>query len=333
MNVRIETSRGPMIGVGSPVVDQIARVPEVFLETVGGEKGGMELVDAETLSRLLASVPGATLRAPGGSAGNTAFALARLGMPSRFLGAIGADEAGDYYRDTFRTIGGDVGAFRTRSDQPTAQCLSLVTPDGERTMRTHLGAAMTLAPDHVDSAAFAGCAHAHVEGYLLFNPDLMRRVLAAAKEAGCAVSVDLASFEVVEASRTLLPELLAEYVDIVFANEEEAEAFAGSSDPAVCLDALGKFCDTVAVKLGADGALLRRGGETVRVPAVPVDAVVDTTGAGDLWAAGFLYGLLNGYDLEKSGACGAAMGATAVTREGTTFPDEEWDRLRTRVAA
>ena len=333
MNVRIQKPRGPMIGVGSPVVDRIARVPEVFLETAGGEKGGMELVDAETLDRLLASVPEPPLRAPGGSAGNTAFAMARLGMASRFLGAVGVDAEGAYYRNAFRDIGGDIAAFRTRDDLPTARCLSLVTPDGERTMRTHLGAAMTLAPDEVSPADFAGCAHAHIEGYLLFNPDLMRRVLAAAKGAGCPVSVDLASFEVVEASRTTLPELLAEFVDIVFANEEEAEAFAGNSDPAVGLEALGKFCDTVAVKLGADGALLRRGTETVRVPAVPVDAVVDTTGAGDFWAAGFLYGLLNGFDLGKSGDCGAALGAAAVTLEGTTLPEADWNRLRDRVAA
>jgi sugar/nucleoside kinase (ribokinase family) len=333
MNVRIKKLRGPMIGVGSPVVDQIARVPENFLKTVGGEKGGMELVDAETLERLLASVPEKPLFAPGGSAGNTAFAMAHLGVPSRFLGAVGADEPGAFYRNTFQTIGGDDRAFRIRENLPTAQCLSLVTPDGERTMRTHLGAAMTLAPEHVTPEAFAGCVHAHVEGYLLFNPDLMRHVLAAAKSAGCTVSVDLASFEVVEASHTLLPELLSEFVDIVFANEEEAEAFAGTANPEACRDALGQFCNTVAVKIGAEGALLLRDGETCRVPAMPVEKVVDTTGAGDLWAAGFLYGILNDYPLEKCGICGAALGAAVVTLEGATLPENVWNRLRETVAA
>lgn len=333
MNVRLNNLRGPMIGVGSPVVDQIARVPENFLKTVGGEKGGMELVDAETLERLLASVPENPLFAPGGSAGNTAFAMARLGIPSRFLGAIGADEPGAFYRNTFQTIGGDDRAFRIQKGLPTAQCLSMVTPDGERTMRTHLGAAMTLAPEHISPEDFDGCVHAHVEGYLLFNPDLMRHVLTAAKAAGCTVSVDLASFEVVQASHTLLPELLSEFVDIVFANEEEAEAFAGTADPEACRDSLGQFCDTVAVKIGAEGALLRRGDETCRVPAIPVDRVVDTTGAGDLWAAGFLFGVLNDYPLEKCGACGAALGAAVVTLEGTTLPEATWNHLREQVVA
>lgn len=332
MNVRM-TKGGPMIGVGSPVVDQIARVPENFLQTVGGEKGGMELVDAETLDRLLASVPEKPLCAPGGSAGNTAFAVARLGMASRFLGSVGNDDAGAFYRKTFQTIGGDDRAFRIQEGLPTAQCLSLVTPDGERTMRTHLGAAMSLAPEHVSPADFGGCGHAHVEGYLLFNPDLMRQVLTAAKRAGCTISVDLASFEVVEASHTLLPELLSEFVDIVFANEEEAETFAGTSDPEACREALSQYCETVAVKIGAEGALLARNGERCHVPAVPVTEVVDTTGAGDLWAAGFLYGLLNGHSLDQCGARGAALGAAVVTLEGTTLPEADWRRLRERMAA
>ena len=128
-------------------------------------------------------------------------------------------------------------------------------------MRTHLGAAATLAPAEITPEDFQGYGHAHVEGYLLFNPDLMRGVLHAAKQAGCRISVDLASFEVVQASREVLPELLEAYVDIVFANEEEATAFAGTKDPAQCLDALHAHCATVAVKLGAQGVLLRTAAE------------------------------------------------------------------------
>jgi sugar/nucleoside kinase (ribokinase family) len=313
--------------VGSPVIDKVAMVNEAFLETVGGEKGGMELVDAETFDRLLAVLPEAPLSSPGGSAGNTAFALARLGMNSRFVGVIGKDAPGRFYRDTFSQIGGDTGRIRVRADMPSAQCLSMVTPDGERTMRTHLGAAATLGTADIGLEVFSGCRHVHVEGYLLFNPDLMAHVLRTAKAAGCSTSVDLASFEVVSAAKTCLPDLLETFVDIVFANEEEAGAYARTKDASACLDELSDRCATVAIKCGANGAVLRERKKTYRIPAVAVDQVVDTTGAGDMWAAGFLYGLLNGCRLSRCGVYGSTLGAAVVRHEGAAIPDHEWDRL------
>lgn len=319
--------------VGSPVVDLVARVPDRFLETAGGKKGGMELVDAATLNRLLDALPRPPLRATGGSAGNTAFALARLGAPSRFLGVTGEDAEGDYYRESFAEIGGDAHRIRARKAMPTARCLSLVTPDGERTMRTHLGAAATLEAADIAPEDFSGCGHAHVEGYLLFDPDLMVHVLETARAAGCTISVDLASFEVVSAAGALLPELLEQYVDMVFANEEEAAAYAGSSSPGVCLDKLAVGCDIAAVKYGADGAILRDARASYRVDAVPVDQVVDTTGAGDLWAAGFLFGLGSGVGLARCGEWGALLGAAAVRHEGAQLPAYEWKRLAGRIGA
>jgi len=317
-----------IIGVGSPVVDMVAQVPEDFLSGVDGAKGGMELVDADILTQLQDALPSSAVHAPGGSAGNTAFAMARLGMPSRFLGMVGADGHGTFYRRTFERLGGCAQSIRIHGDLPTARCLSLVTPDGERTMRTHLGAAAALDTSEIRADDFRGYSHAHVEGYLLFNPDLMKRILQAARQAGCRISVDLASFEVVAAARDTLPELLDRYVDVVFANEEEAAAFAGCDDPARCLDALHAHCATVAVKRGAEGALLRNGGATWAVPALPVEDTVDTTGAGDLWAAGFLYGLLNGRGLVDCGRLGAALGAAVVTQQGAALPEAEWRRLR-----
>jgi sugar/nucleoside kinase (ribokinase family) len=327
-NPRINFEVKPVICVGSPVVDQVAHVQEGFLARIGGEKGGMELVDASTFSNLLEELPERPSYTPGGSAGNTSFALARLGMPSRFLGALGDDRAGTFFREQLIQAGGDDRAIRVLPDLPTAQCLSLVTPDAERTMRTHLGAAMTFAPEHVTKKDFVGCKHAHIEGYMLFNPDLMLATLKAAKTAGCTISVDLASFEVVHASRTILQEILAEYVDIVFANEEEAEAFAGSSDPEKGLDALAGLCRTAAVKIGEKGALLCHEREYCQIPAIPVQKVVDTTGAGDFWAAGFLFGLLSGFTLQQSGGLGAMLGGTVVACEGTALRDKQWQELR-----
>lgn len=317
-----------VICVGSPVVDQVVQVQEGFLEKVGGEKGGMELVDSATLANISEKLPTQPDLTPGGSAGNTSFALARLGVPSRFLGALGDDHAGNFFRDQLLKAGGDDTAIRVMPDFPTAQCLSLVTPDAERTMRTHLGAAVTFAPEHVTREDFVGCGHAHIEGYVLFNPDLMQATLGAAKAAGCTVSVDLASFEVVHASRPILHDLLAEYVDIVFANEEEAEAFSGSSNPQNGLDSLAELCDTAAVKIGEKGALLCHAEEYCHVPATTVEQVIDTTGAGDFWAAGFLYGLLSGKSLQESGSIGALLGGAVVAREGTTLLENQWQELR-----
>ena len=314
-------------GIGSPVVDQVVQVSEEFVAGIRGKKGGMELVDEQEFFEILRKLPSAPLSSPGGSAGNTTFALARLGVASRYIGVIGDDEPGNYYRDAFAGLGGDVSRFQVRQKMATAQCLSLVTPDGERTMRTHLGAAATLAIEDITTEDFTGCNHVHIEGYLLFNQELMSHVLTVAKQAGCTTSVDLASFEVVHAAGNQLPFLLEKYVDMVFANEEEAEAFSGSADPDTCLNHLGSYCDLSAVKFGADGALIRKGEKIYRVEAIPVSEVVDTTGAGDMWAAGFLYGLRAGRDIAQCGRFGSVLGATVVQQQGTTIPEQYWNKM------
>ena len=313
-----------VIGVGSPIVDLIAEVSDELLRSIPGKKGGMELIDSAAMVSILRSLDREPVRAPGGSAGNTAFALARLGMTCAFLGKLGDDEDGAYYRDAFRQAGGDCSRFKMDRTAPTASCISLVTPDSERTMRTHLGAAMNLAPGEIAVDDFRGCRHAHIEGYLLFNRELLMAVLDAAKEAGCTVSLDLGSFEVVETAKDLLPGILDRYVDIVFANEDEAACFCGSRDCTVGLASLSKYCAVAAVKKGKDGAWLSGDCGAVHVPAVQVEAVLDTTGAGDLWAAGFLYGYLGGHSLSTCGRFGAILGAEAVQCMGAALPEGRW---------
>jgi sugar/nucleoside kinase (ribokinase family) len=322
-----------VIGVGSPIVDSIADVEEAFLAQVPGDKGGMELVDGDAMAALVAAVPGELVIAPGGSAGNTIFALARLGVACRFLGKIGDDDNGAYFRAAFEERGGDVTALKTALDMRTACCLSVVTPDSERTMRTDLGAASYLATHEVTRDDFQGCRHAHVEGYLAFDADLLRHVVTCAKEAGCAVSLDMASFEVVEAAHDLLEELLSGPIDMAFANAEEAQAFTGHDDPRKALDVLSRRCSVAAVKLGADGALLTADGRTVETPAHKAANVVDTTAAGDLWAAGFLYGSLRQLPLEACGRLAARLGAEAVQQFGSTIPEERWTRFLDDIRA
>lgn len=319
-----------MIGIGSPLIDQLAFVEDTWLSQAGGAKGGMELIDDAGMTTLVGKLPDTPVRVAGGSAANTTFGLAKLGMSCAFLGKLGNDDHGDLYRKLFSEAAIAVDRFKLAPEIPTGSCLCLVTPDSERTMRTNLGAAMTLAADDITTADFAGCRHAHMEGYVLFNRDLARKILESAREAGCSVSLDLASFEVVEANSDVLGDLLDGFVDIVFANEDEAKAFTGSDEPEKGLDQLGRYCETVAVKLGARGAWLQRGTERVHVPAHTVKAV-DTTGAGDLWAAGFLYGHFHDRDLSTCGRYGAITGAEVVQVLGAAIAEDRWNHIKETI--
>jgi len=310
-----------VIGVGSPIVDLLAEIPEAHLLVVGGEKGGMELVDHAAMLGHIEALPSATRTAPGGSAANTIFAMAQFDHPSAFLGKLGEDDHAALYHHEFARRGGDTSRFKRNHGAPTAVCLSFITPDSQRTMRTFLGAAATLEPGEVSADDFRGHGHAHIEGYLAFNRGLLIAVLEAAKQAGCTISFSLGSFEVVNAAKDILPDLLERYVDMVFANEDEAEAFSGHADLERGLEALAAYCETAAITLGSEGALVRHAGQTHRAEPVLADNVVDTTGAGDLWAAGFLLGHLNGHPLELSARFGAILGSLAVQRIGASLDD------------
>ncbi len=318
-----------VIGVGSPLVDILAHVSEEFLAGVPGEKGGMQLVDATMSAELIGSLD-KPARVPGGSAANTIFGLAELGLHCSFLGKLGQDEAGDFYINHCREGGLDVSRFKRTDGMPTGQVCGMVTPDSERTFRTYLGAASSLTPDEVSADDFAIAQHVHIEGYLLFNRDLTLQVLKCAKQAGCMVSLDLAAFEVVSANADILEELLNRYVDMVFANEDEAAAFTGDKDPESNLNALSRHCRTAVVKVGAEGAWLKQDNEIVRVGANKVEAI-DTTGAGDLWAAGFLYGQMSGNPLRVCGEYGAILGAEVVQILGADISNERWKEIRKTV--
>lgn len=316
-----------IIGVGSPVVDTIALIEDAFLDQVAGEKGGMQLVEADEIKQLLASIHVKTTRTPGGSSGNTLFALARMGVNASFLGKIGNCGNGNFYREQFRLQGGNTDRFKIGSID-NGHCLSLVTSDGERTMRTHLGAAMTLMPEEISTADFKDCDYAHLEGYLLFNEALMQNVLESAKAAGCRISLDLASFEVVQAAANTLPAILDEFIDIVFANEEEAAAFTGiTNDYEAMAQALHTHCDVAAVKIGARGSYIASEGQVNKIDPILAPKVIDTTAAGDLWAAGFLYGWLNKRSPSECAQLGSILGAAVVQQQGSTLPDTVWTNL------
>jgi sugar/nucleoside kinase (ribokinase family) len=327
-----------LIGVGAPIMDLVASVPESFLAHAGGEKGGMVMVNAAEIARLVALLPAPPSITTGGSAANTTFNVNRLGLRTAFVGKLGGDELAHTYLTRFSDAGIDPARFK-QGTQPNARCLILTTPDAQRTMRTCLGAVMTLSPDEISSADFAGARHAHIEGFVVFNQALAEKILASTRAAGCTVSLSFASFEVVAASRDWLLSQLKQGLDLVFANEDEARTLFPDlpaktpEDYAAHARQLAAFGGTAAVTLGKDGAWLARGSELHRVAPIVVSDAIDTNGAGDAWAAGCLAAWLSDHPLPLCGKIAALLGAQTVRHMGPVIPDAHWPSVADQVNA
>ncbi len=316
---------GPrLLGFGAALLDEMILVEDAFVAALPGQKGGARQVSAEEMFSLLAALPGKPLRQLGGASGNTIRAYAGLGGAAGMLTLVGDDEAGVYYLQAMREAGVLCDGIKVIPCAETGRCLSLVTPDSERTMRTRQGIADQMRPEDFTAADFQGFTHLFIEGYALYTPDVVKAVLAAGKAAGLTIAWDAGSPELVATNRDLLQELLAEYVTIAFFNEEESAAFCGSRDTKVGLQALSRFCSLSVVKAGRDGAFLSESGAVpVHIPAFPAVAI-DSTGAGDFWAAGFLYAWLRGENLQKAGELAARMAAVVVEQVGTEITGDFW---------
>ena len=325
-----------VVGAGTAIVDLLVRVDDDFLaRELPGGRGNTTWVDAPRLDELVRHLQERGFRlekAPGGSTGNLLCGLSELGCGTRFLGWLGLDDDGVYYRDTFAESGGGIHSFKYHPSKHTGRCLSLVSPDADRSMVTDLGASAEMNADEITPSDLDGAALLHTEGYLcgLKDRTFLPRLLEHAKNAGIPVSFDLASYGIVREYRAELREYLSRYVDIVFANELEAAEFAGTDDPESMLDALARLCPVAAVKLGALGSIVRMDGRTVRIAPEPADPV-DATGAGDLWQAGFLFGRLHRAEPEICGRIGSVLGAAAVSHFGARLPEDSWRELRERI--
>jgi sugar/nucleoside kinase (ribokinase family) len=216
----------------------------------------------------------------------------------------------------------NISTFLQFSQKPTGHAITFITPDTERTFATFLGAATTLSPDHLHASLFTGHRIFHIEGYLILNRELVLKAFRMAKEAGLEISYDMASYNVVEENTPFIREILSEYVDIVFANEEEALAYTGK-EPVEALEELSKSCKVAVVKTGDQGSLVSMGGKISRIKAMEAKSV-DTTGAGDLYAAGFLYGYLSGLGAEQCGKIGSLLGGKVIEIIGTRIPRKRW---------
>jgi sugar/nucleoside kinase (ribokinase family) len=315
-----------IVGLGSALVDVLINESDDFIRRIGVEKGGMTLVDMPGLEKILTQTSATPIVVPGGSACNTAVGIGRLGGQARFVGKRGNDDTGRLFHDALVQRG--VEPLLMTSVLPTGRVLSIITPDAQRTMITYLGASADTRPEEITPQCFSDSAVVHMEGYLLFNPDLMTAALKAAKDAGTLVSLDLASFTVVEQSRDILDDIIEAYVDILIANEDEALAYSGVADEAGALARLARHVDIAVLKVGARGSFVQHGSRVCRIPAQGSGAAVDTTGAGDLWASGFLFGLVNGYTHEKAGRLASACGYEVCQVVGADIPAEGWARIK-----
>ena len=327
-----------VVGAGTAIVDLLVRVDDDFLSReLPDGRGNTTWVDAARLDELIGSLQARGFlleKAPGGSTGNLLCGLSELGCGTRFLGWLGLDDDGVYYRDTFAESGGDVRSFKYHASKHTGRCLSLVSPDADRSMVTDLGASAEMNADGILPSDLDGANLLHTEGYLcgLKDRTFLPRLLERAKNAGIPVSFDLASYGIVREYRDTLRDYLDHYVDIVFANELEAAEFAGTNDPESMLNAFSRLCPVAAVKLGSVGSIIRMNGRTVRIAPEHADAV-DATGAGDLWQAGFLFGWLHHAAPEVCGRIGSILGAAAVSNFGARLPEDRWRDLRGRIRA
>ncbi|HTL27412.1 MAG TPA: adenosine kinase [Burkholderiales bacterium] len=308
-------------GVGNALVDVQVRVDEEFIARHGLKKGHMELVDARRQAQVLDALAGHPVnRCSGGSAANTVVGVAELGGRAAYCGKVGNDALGRFYRDDLDAIG--VRFDGASSSDPTGTALVLITPDAQRTMLTSLGASALLDSPDVQLSSLDGCAYLYVEGYLLPGEGTRRAALAAieaAKSRGVRIALTVSDPFVVAQSAQLLWELIDGPIDLLFCNEIEAAALVGTDDMVECARALHRRATNIALTLGAKGSVLMHQGTLHPVEGVKVDPV-DTTGAGDMYAAGILYGLTHGLSWPEAGRLASHAAARVVSTLGARLP-------------
>ena len=316
-----------VIGIGNALTDMLVNLSsDEVLTRYNIARGSMSLVDSKLQSEVSMAVAGRPYSLSlGGSADNTIRAMARLGAEVGFIGKVGRDTTGDFFEQALSNLGIQPVIFR--GENRSGKCVSLISTDGERTMLPHLGAAHELHADEISEQVFTGYDCLYIEGYLVQDHTLISSVARKAKQCGLKVAIDLASFNVVAENVDFLRELVREYVDIVFANEDEAKTFSGESEPINALQYISEMCSLAVVKIGMKGALIKQGEQVVHVGIMAAAKRVDTTGAGDFYAAGFLYGLTLGLDLRQCGTIGAVTAGKVIEIVGTTLSDEAWEDI------
>lgn len=316
-----------VIGIGSPLVDHLLYVPESYVESIGGEKFGMELVDYPKMIAIIEESGKKPVLLAGGSAANTAKALASLGSYTAFIGKSGKDPAAETFLQGLAKA--NVAAKLVRCDTPTGHAVCLITPDGNRTCRTYPGASLELVPEDLDPEIFYGAKWVHIEGYALLNDSLAERAMHLANEAGAKISFDLGSFELVRTYRKRILKLAEKFITCIFANEAEAcQVWNSSAEESA--KRLSDICPLALVMQGDKGGIIGQNGKTNRFATNPVTPV-DTTGGGDFFAAGFIHGQLLDQPPEICAKIGALCGRAVVQVVGTQLLEESWADIRKEI--
>jgi sugar/nucleoside kinase (ribokinase family) len=298
---------------------------ETHLEKLGLPKGSMQLVDSDKNTAVQEYIRNMSKQMiAGGSASNTMRGIACLGGYSTFVGMVGSDEVGKVFEQELKDTGVSTNLFF--SNTPSGTATAFISPDGERTFATHLGAAIGMTAELLTPELFKGYDIFHIEGYLVQNHDLIRKAVHIAKYEGLKVSLDLASYNVVEENLEFLQTLVRDYVDILFANEEEALAFTGKQ-PEEALDIISKMVEYAIVKVGKKGSLVKYKGNVV-AEGITDNKRVDTTGAGDFYAAGFLYALASGMTVEKAAHYGKILSGNIIEVVGVKLTDQQWNNIK-----
>ncbi len=314
-----------ILGIGNALVDVMTLIDnDYILEKFSLPKGSMQLVDDEK-SALIKSETISFKRnlASGGSAANTIHGLAMLGTKTGFIGSVGKDDTGDFFENDMKMAG--VKTFLSRRNSMTGTAVALISADSERTFATHLGAAIELKSEDLDPEYFRDFDVLYLEGYQIINKALIENACKLAKQNNMSIALDLASYNVVDAKLSDFREIIGKYVNIVFANEDEAKSFTGLA-PREALDNISLLCDIAVIKIGSEGSLIKKGKEVVKIGTIPVKCI-DTTGAGDLYSSGFLYGYAKGLPLEKCGRFGSVLAGHVIEIVGARMDEYRWKKI------
>lgn len=310
-----------VVGIGNAIVDVLAQASEEFLLTQGLTKGSMTLIDASTADRLYAQLQkhGACVERSGGSAGNTMAGLASLGARGAYVGKVAADALGGAFTQDLVRGGTSFDCVPLVNGAPTARCMIVVTPDAQRTMATYLGACVELGPEDVDEGLIGRASVTYLEGYLWDKPRAKEAFVKAARvahEAGRKVSLSLSDAFCVDRHRAEFLDLVANHVDILFANESELLSLYQRDTFEQCVAHAREHCEVAAITRSEKGSVVVQGSNVHEVPAHPVSALVDTTGAGDLYAAGFLFGFTRSRSVVDCAKIGALAAAEVISHYG-----------------
>lgn len=327
--LKIVSTMSKVLGMGNALVDILTRIDsDATLKSLNLPKGSMQLVTSDVAEDVLEKTKQMSReQASGGSAANTIHGLACLGIETGFLGKVGNDDLGNFFRKDMES--NNIKPELLESKSPTGKAVALISPDSERTFATFLGAAVELSAEDLTDEHFKGFKYFHIEGYLVQNKELIRLALEKAKKNNLIISLDLASFNVVEDNLDFLKDVVKNYVDILFANEEEAKAFTSKTDKEA-LNEMAKYCNIAVLKLGAKGSMIQCGKEISTVGVIPAKSI-DTTGAGDLYAAGFIYGLIKMLDLDVCGKIGALTSGNVIQVVGPKMKEDVWNNIKSEI--